>query len=407
MAAYYNAHEPAAEALVGSPGVRTVGFDVTAMVAGWLADPGAPQRGQFMTLAGDGPARITWQTGGPSLAVTTTSAESLEPQPVYFLVPTPLLPEHSAVLGFERGAAVVVVSEIHYHPAAPTPGELAAAPGSGPGEFEFLELLNVSDAAIDLSGATFADGVDFEVPQGVSLAPGARAVVAGDLVAFAARYGTLDPPPAVLGAFGGNLDNAGEFLRLESADGDTLAEFRYDDQAPWPSSADGDGYSLTYACPDPDADPAVATNWRTSVSSGGTPGYDDSVTFAEWAASEAVTGGENGDHDSDGLPNLIEFALPAPGDPAPAPSPTLHVSPPGAGRENETYVQFFRRAGARVGLGVEVSDDLVGWVGLADVSLVGSVRNAGGGVEEVVLRVPVEGGSAPGSAYFRLTAVAK
>ena len=77
-------------------------------------------------------------------------------------------------------AADVVISEIMYHP-------YAASHQPEPLGEEFIELHNRGDAAADLSGWKFTDGVSFEFPD-VALAPGGYLVVPADPGAFHARY---------------------------------------------------------------------------------------------------------------------------------------------------------------------------------------------------------------------------
>ncbi len=52
----------------------------------------------------------------------------------------------------------------------------------------------------------------------------------------------------------------------------TIDDVTYDDGAPWPTAADGDGPSLTLI--DPASDNSLAASWRASYGTGGTPGTD-------------------------------------------------------------------------------------------------------------------------------------
>jgi len=50
-------------------------------------------------------------------------------------------------------------------------------------------------------------------------------------------------------------------------------------------------------------------NWRASVSVGGSPGADDTVSLREWLAINGMAEGEeSSDLDQDGIPALIEYA---------------------------------------------------------------------------------------------------
>src|SRR5207248_611723 len=64
--------------------------------------------------------------------------------------------------------------------------------------------------------------------------------------------------------------HAGEQVILAGPVGETLQNFIYDDNAPWPAEADGNGPSLEVI--DPLGDPGDPVNWRASLVNGGTPG---------------------------------------------------------------------------------------------------------------------------------------
>lgn len=162
-------------------------------------------------------------------------------------------------------ATNLVISELHYHPADPTPDEIARGFTSGT-DFEFIELLNASRTqTVDLSGVKLEDGVTFDfntlAPDLRLLPPGGRIVLAGNAAAFAAR---LEPgaAPVIRGVFTGNLSNSGEQLTLRGADGTVLRRFSYGDASPWPEEADGQGFSLVLSSPA--ANPALASSWHAS-----------------------------------------------------------------------------------------------------------------------------------------------
>ncbi|HAV62513.1 MAG TPA: hypothetical protein DCY13_09135, partial [Verrucomicrobiales bacterium] len=67
----------------------------------------------------------------------------------------------------------LLVTEVMYHPP-----ELNAIDGD---RYEFIELKNASSQEMELSGITFAQGVQFTFPLGARLAPGAFAVLVKDL----------------------------------------------------------------------------------------------------------------------------------------------------------------------------------------------------------------------------------
>lgn len=183
----------------------------------------------------------------------------------------------------------VVISEVHYHPASDDGGE------------EFVELMNVGSAAVDLRGSYFGAGIDFVFNEGTNpelwvIPPGGRVVLVGGENDFTVIHGDLGE--AVLGQFSGDLDNGGERLALIDGEGALIDEVIYSDDFPWVEAADGDGYSLVRS--DLTAASSEASSWRRSVEMNGNPGMDDAVIFI---------GAGGLDSDGDGLSDLLEFAL--------------------------------------------------------------------------------------------------
>lgn len=169
-------------------------------------------------------------------------------------------------------AGNTVISELHYHPADPSPEERSAG-FTDADDFEFVELANISAADIDLTNVRFSNGVEFTTPVGTLLAPGERLVVVADRAAFEFRYGTNTVN--IAGEYVGQFSNGSEHVRLDAADGTAIADFTYYDDLPWPTSADGIGFSLILC----DGDPGHAFDWRTSTTVGGNPGSTDSISF--------------------------------------------------------------------------------------------------------------------------------
>ena len=167
----------------------------------------------------------------------------------------------------------LVVSEIMYHPAPPTPAEMALG-YTNEEEFQFIEIQNVGTQRVDLRGAYFFDGVTFVFPNvsnsSTLLPPGNRVILVENLAAFHQRHGTgLDP--LIGGQFSGALDKGGERLLLKSASGAVILDFTYDDDAPWPVDADGAGRSLVLINPSSHPNQNLASNWRPSTAIGGSP----------------------------------------------------------------------------------------------------------------------------------------
>ena len=197
----------------------------------------------------------------------------------------------------------LLITEIHYNPDAVPPAEAANISQS---ELEFVELFNNRNSTLDVSNWKL-DGVDFTFPAGTTLAAGEAIVVVtfdptvgpAKATAFRNVFG-VGASVQLLGPAMGQLENAGEQLTLSRpedgvtlATGDILVDtVRYDDAAPWPTTADGSGSSLTRV---------ARTSFTPLVSSwtaaSPTPG---SATFASLPS---------GDYDRNGMVNAIDYQV--------------------------------------------------------------------------------------------------
>ena len=176
-------------------------------------------------------------------------AESLEPR----LTPT---------------AGSLAITEIMYHPSAPSAQETAA--GFSEADFDFVELQNVGTEPISLADMSLAGGIEFTFGE-VHLAPDEYVVVASDVDAFQFRYGTV---VAVAGAYSGSLGNNGE--EIEFRDAMDVVEFVFTFDDGWHPETDGNGYSLVLA--QPNSDPSTwgqAAAWMASEGIFGSPGRSD------------------------------------------------------------------------------------------------------------------------------------
>jgi hypothetical protein len=263
------------------------------------------------------------------------------------------------------GISNLAITEIMYHPAPPTPAEIAA--GFDDADlFEFVELTNISNTAIDLDGVYFGAGISFDFRNsalGRVLAPGARILVVANKAAFQQRYGTGQP---IAGEFSGTLDNGGELLTLFTAADATLRTLSYDDVAPWPPETDGAGYSLVLRRPQSNPDPSIAGNWRTSTAIGGSPGGSDAQTYAAWKAANNVTD-DAADNDRDGLTAFLEYVLGGTIGVIDTPRlprvGTVQIDAGGGVLQTYGTVTFSRRLGADdVNYLVETSDILGSWL---------------------------------------------
>ena len=168
------------------------------------------------------------------------------------------------------------ISELHYHPADPNQAEVTAG-FSDADDFEFVELVNISNRVIDVTPAQFVtadvegdnQGIKFDFGESIikTLGPGERMLLAEDADAFRYRFGQ-DLPLA--GQYSGALSNGGEQLTL-MADGFVVQQFIYDDA--WYPETDGDGRSLQIRDETDELNLwSQKEGWSASVRSGGTPG---------------------------------------------------------------------------------------------------------------------------------------
>lgn len=260
------------------------------------------------------------------------------------------LVEAPLIVGTPADASNLVVSEINHHPLPPqTPGE--ALVGQERKDYEFLELMNISDGPIDLSLLSFSAGIDFRFPLGTTLPPQGRLVLAENAAAFAERYGF-----APHGEYGGNLANEGETITILGGDGTTVVQsFTYDDKFSWPESADGVGFSLVLIAPRTNPDHNDPFSWRPSVAVGGNPGSTDAIDFV---------GDPVADSDNDGLSDFLEHALAGTSTTTPLPTPGIGAFDTGIGGTDRYLTMTFERnlAADDVIYHVEQSEDLVTWL---------------------------------------------
>ncbi len=167
----------------------------------------------------------------------------------------------------------VVISEIMYHPID--------------GEPEWIELANITNAAVSLYDDTHdngwrMEGASYAFPSGAVVpARGVALLVAEAPADFRSRYSIPAAVP-IYGPFDGKLSNGGEDLELqrpdtpEEVDGTetvpriVVDRVDYDDAGAWPTAPDGDGPSLERI--DVTAYGDDPANWQASGAHGGNPG---------------------------------------------------------------------------------------------------------------------------------------
>ena len=163
------------------------------------------------------------------------------------------------------------ITEIMYNPPASMVED-----GWEPDKFEFIELMNVGSAPIDLSGVRFVEGVafDFAGSAVTQLGPGQFVLVVGDRLAFERRYGAA-LASRIAGQYDGKLSNSGERIRLVDLQTGLLADFEYNDK--WYESTDGQGRSLVLVDPYQTHPNQLGqkASWRAGSLWGGSPGAVD------------------------------------------------------------------------------------------------------------------------------------
>jgi hypothetical protein len=147
------------------------------------------------------------------------------------------------------------ITELMYH---------ASENGS---DFDFVELQNISQTTLNLTGVRLRGGIDFTFPQ-MFLDPDQYVVVVGNLAAFQSIYRTSTN---VAGEYSGSLSNGGEniILKLPWPLEAAILRFEYSDR--WYPTTDGGGNSLMIY--DPAAHPATWTQPESWQPATPTPGW--------------------------------------------------------------------------------------------------------------------------------------
>ncbi len=155
-------------------------------------------------------------------------------------------------------------------------------------DVEWIEMINHSEAAVDLTGWFVTDDNDTHTPMFLNgiMNPGEVMVLAGDEDLFTAQYPGVTNLFSVF--FQTNVDgtwalgNGGDGVRIFNAAGDLAVSMDYDDGGDWPSECDGDGPSLLLINSGVSdfADPSA---WMAGPE-WGTPGYIEGTVATEEAS---------------------------------------------------------------------------------------------------------------------------
>jgi hypothetical protein len=182
----------------------------------------------------------------------------------------------SIVLAVSPLRGQVAITEIMYN---------AGPAGEEGRQREFIEICNITQEPIDLSGWYFSRGVIYEFPSGTWLEGGAYLVVAADPTTIKDAHSIAN----VVGPWDAAtaLDNGGETIALAEPSGAEVVKVRYNDRGNWPAAPDGTGHSLAIESPykevdDPDSwDASPSAIGAAAAVPGGSPGKVNPATPAK------------------------------------------------------------------------------------------------------------------------------
>jgi len=153
----------------------------------------------------------------------------------------------------------IVINEIMYNP--------------DKNDVEWIELYNKGSETIDISGWYVLDQDPQHQP---AIIPGDTYLQEADYYTIILDGGPYIPFDADLirnGLFG--LSNSGDAVNLYDSQQHEVDKVIYQDQAPWPQAADGDGFTLELT--DVNADNNDPDSWQASLIYGGTPNGENSI----------------------------------------------------------------------------------------------------------------------------------
>ena len=321
-------------------------------VAAFRGRTASPKGGEGLNIEGDYEGQIS--TRGETISLLDASATVIDS------LTTPSTPSAQQDL--------LRITELHYAP-----------PGGRP--FEFIELQNIGEGPLDLTGAYFSNGVTFNFSGG-QLAPGAY----GLLVTEPSNF----PGVNLLGTYAGSLNNGGEQIVLRDSAGENILSFSFDGD--WFPPAREGGHSITVL--DEDADWSTwdfRSSWALSAEFNGSPGEDNppqhGKTYRSWSAqyftpaelADPLVSAAEADASGDGVPNLIKYALGI------DPAISTRAGLPALDTESGFLSFGFRRLARTTDLSlvVEISSDLISWSALA---VVPTVNDNGDGTETLTFR---------------------
>jgi hypothetical protein len=145
----------------------------------------------------------------------------------------------------------LVITKINYHPQ-----ETDLFPESD--DIEFIAIKNTGNTVVNLTGVYFEKlGMSYQFPDNKTINAGESIYLAGNATTFRYRYDAT-----AFDSFSRDLSNKSQNLVLADAFGNVIDQVEYMDTAPWPESADGDGFYLELI--NEDSDNSLASNWRAT-----------------------------------------------------------------------------------------------------------------------------------------------
>lgn len=158
------------------------------------------------------------------------------------------------------------ITELHYNPKDSLVGTKLESGKS----FEFIEFKNTGSSQINLSGLKFSTAIEYQFPENIVLSPGQFYVLASKPKWFFEKHFKVPS-----GNFSKNFSNSGEQILLSDKNNNKVIDFVFSDISPWPTKADGKGFSLTSILRNPTGNPSDFSYWGASTVLNGTPFTDD------------------------------------------------------------------------------------------------------------------------------------
>jgi hypothetical protein len=143
---------------------------------------------------------------------------------------------------------------------------------------DWIELYNSQSVSQDISGWVIKDEDNthaFIVPSGIVIPSKGYRVLCGDTVAFKQVYPGVNNYSGNISFGFGVIDQ----VRLYTPKGTIVDSVAYTNSAPWPTDADGTGYTIVLR--DASKDHALPENWSRSGQYGGSPGRENQLTDVE------------------------------------------------------------------------------------------------------------------------------